>query len=265
MLSDRELLAAVQEAAEDYTVYGELGRHGDALAALLARERVGRQLVVLMVSSSTDSGGETELSIEVKQELDARVPDGGTKCPACGAPLRPWVRFCTRCGHDVTGQGAVTAVERTELREAVMAAVESEYEFLGEIRRGEGGGDVFFARERATGRIAALRLNRSKADGEFELGETNILRKAPSVKPAAALVSVTQILRKLDPDTGSAMGNPAGGSPLRPVPSAAKPPSAAPSLVPPPPVRGAWSVRSMLLVGTIVVAVVAILTILVLR
>src|SRR5688500_14730595 len=169
MLSDRELLAAVQEAAHDYPVFGELGRQGDKLAALLARERASQRLVVLMVQGSTGSGGETELTIEVKDQLDARIPDSGTKCPACGATLRPWVRFCTRCGHDVTGQGAVTPEEREALRAAVMSAVESEYEFLGEMRRSEGGGDVFFARERATSRIAALRLNRSGAEGEFEL------------------------------------------------------------------------------------------------
>lgn len=258
MLSDRELLAAVQEAADDYTVYGELGRHGDSLAALLARERAGGRLVVLMVSASTNPAGEMELSIEVKEQLDARIPDGGTKCPACGAVLRPWVRFCTRCGHDVTGQGAVSDSERTALRAAVMSAVEADYEFLGEIRRSEGGGDVFFARERSSGRIAALRLNRSASDGEFELGETNILRRAPAAKPA--LVSVTQLLRKLEPESGAFHVSPA------PPPSPYVPPApyVPPNIVPPAPAGRPWTARTLTIAIVGVVAVLAILTILVL-
>ncbi len=256
MLSDRDLLATVQEAAEDFTVYGELGRHGDTLAALLARQRADQRLVILMVQASTSELGEVELSIEVKHELDARIPDGGTKCPACSAALRPWVRFCTRCGHDVTGKGASTAGERDELREAVKAAVEADYEFLGEIRRSEGGGDVFFARGRANGRIAALRLNSSRTDGEFELNETNILRKSPVAKAASpALVSVTQLLRKLEPE--SASSTPVQRAPVRPIVDTA-PPVSAPSGLP-------ISPRALVGIGVGVVAVIAILTILVLR
>ena len=283
MLSDRELLSAIQEAAQDYTLYGELGRQGDKLAALLARQRVDGRLVVLMVHAGTGAGGETELTIEVKDQLDARIPDGGTKCPACGATLRPWVRFCTRCGHDVTGQGAVTDEERDALRTAVMSAVESEYEYLGEMRRSEGGGDVFFARERTTARIAALRLNRSGAEGEFELGETNILRKAPAPKP---VVSVTQILRKLEPDTGGAPVNDVSYAPRVPRPAASRsgPAQTAPPVTPPassplstpsattpgsnqpaPPWALPVTPRTLLLVFAIVVAVMALLAILVLR
>jgi len=256
MLSDRDLLATVQEAAEDFTVYGELGRHGETLAALLARQRADRRLVILMVQASTSDMGEVELSIEVKHELDARIPDGGTKCPACSATLRPWVRFCTRCGHDVTGKGASTPTERDELREAVKAAVEDEYEFLGEIRRSEGGGDVFFARERASGRIAALRLNNSRTDGEFELNETNILRKAPTAKPSTPpLVSVTQLLRKLEPE--SASSTPVQRAPNQARVEAASPVSA-PSGLP-------LSPRMLAGIGVGVVAIITILTILVLR
>ncbi|MEO7520790.1 MAG: hypothetical protein ABIW79_03130 [Gemmatimonas sp.] len=267
MLSDRELLEAVQGAADDYTVFGELGRQGNSLAALLARERANRRLVVLMVQTITGAGGETELTIEVKDQLDARIPDGGTKCPACSATLRPWVRFCTRCGHDVTGQGAGTPADRDGLRSAVVAAVESDYEYLGEMRRSEGGGDVFFARERSSGRIAALRLNRGAAEGDFELGETNILRKAPAPKP---VVSVTQILRRLEPDAGPSAAH-ADQPYAPPTPRPAAPPMATPSksLPPSPPSpsdsRLPLSSRAMLLTFAVVVALIALLTILVLR
>ena len=262
MLSDRELLAAVQEAADDYTVYGELGRQGDSLAALLARERVGERLVVLMVSASTSSTGDVDLSIEVTHQLNAHVPDGGTKCPACGVQLRPWVRFCTHCGHDVTGQGAVTAAERAELRDAVVDAVEGDYEYLGEIRRSEGGGDVFFARERSSGRIAALRLNRSRSDGEFELGETNILRKVPSDKPVKpALVSVTQLLRKLEPDAEPPLPSAGGAGAL--AGAVRSEPARVASILHAARLR--WPRQYLVVAGAIVVAMIVILTILVLR
>lgn len=227
---------AVQEAVDDFTVFGELGRQGDSLAALLAREHSNQRLVVLMVQTSTNSAGEVELSVDVKDELDARIPDGGSKCPACSATLRPWVRFCTRCGHDVTGKGATSDAEREELRSAVKEAVEADYEFLGDIRRSEGGGDVFFARERSSGRIAALRLNSSAVKGEFELGETNIMRKAPSVRPAPpSVVSVTQLLRKWEPESASP-------SALAAVsPSAPRRAPSAPAPVTPEPSRASWT------------------------
>jgi hypothetical protein len=278
MLSDQELLSAVQDAADDFIVYGELGRQGASLAALLARRRVERKLVVLMVNASTNAQGEIELSIDVKDELDARIPDGGTKCPACGATLRPWVRFCTRCGHDVTGKGAVSPEEREAMRNAVMSAVEEDYEYLGEIRRSEGGGDVFFARERASGRIAALRLNASQANGEFELGETNILRKAPAPQPArGSVVSVTQLLRKLEPDPVPAQRSGAGRTPPRELAAAesspVRPPIQPPvvatvsPLVETPSAPGGlpWSRQALVRTAIAVVAVLAILTILVLR
>jgi hypothetical protein len=306
MLSDRELLSAVQGASDDFIVYGELGRQGDALAALLARERASGRLVVLMVTSATNAAGELELSIEVKTELDARIPDGGTKCPACGNTLRPWVRFCTRCGHDVTGRGAQSDAERAELRVAVIAAVEGTHEFLGSIRRSEGGGDVFFAQERDSGRIAALRLNRSGTDGEYELGETNILRKAPertapertapergASDPRAAarpVVSVTQLLRKLEPDDPPLMQRPVadllaradmrpaapsygegvgrGVASEAPPPRPAAPPVSPPTMPPAAPAAPAGMPpvnRTMLLAGGVIVVLLVVLAVLVFR
>lgn len=281
MLSDQELMAAVQGASEDYVVYGELGRTGDSLAALLARQRSDQKLVVLMVQGTTSPAGELELSVEVKPQLDARIPDGGTRCPACGATLRPWVRFCTRCGHDVTGRGAVTPEQRAELRAAVIAAVEDSYEYLGEMRRSEGGGDVFFAREKGTGRIAALRLNQSAAtEGEFELGETNILRKAPSPFASSAgggekpMVSVTQLLRKLDPDpstlrSAASVGGMNGTPPAAPSPLGERAPASSggyPHWDPvPPPTGGGIPPRVLLAAGGVLVAIIVLLAILVLQ
>ncbi len=251
MISDAELLRAVDEAtSEDFLVYGELGREGATKVALLALERATGSLVVLVVVASVADDGSTELGVDVLTELDNRVPDAGTFCAKCGTKLRPWGRFCQNCGTDSTGQGAGTEEDATEIRAAVEEAIADDYELLGEIRRREGGGRVFFARERQSGRIAALRLNRGKDAAEFELGETMILKKQPTRADAGVSVSVTQMLRKLEPDAApfGAPVAPRSAPPTPPVaaaaarpqpapaPAMARPASVAPS---PPPVRSA--------------------------
>lgn len=200
MLSDRELLAAVKQAAENaYIVYGELGRT-DEEVALLAREKQRDILVVLMVQDSVSAEGETELAVEVREELDARVPGGGSTCPACQVALRPWVRFCTRCGFDIAGRAAGPGnADRAMVRAAVREAMEAEFELLGEIARKEGGGDVFFARERATGRIVALRISQGTSADEFDLDETRVVNKlsaSPNVAPPT--LAMSQIVRRLE-------------------------------------------------------------------
>lgn len=202
MLSDRELLTAVQrELAEGYVVYGELGRNVEAVA-LLGFAKARSQLVVLMVESGLSVDGETELAVEVRDELDSSVPDGGTTCPACRHELRPWIRFCTNCGFDVAGStGGRSSANKEMLRAAVQEAVDAEYELLGEIPRKEGGGDVYFARERESGRIAALRLTQGAESGEFDLTETHILKAKGASAALQPMVMVSQIVRALDPNT----------------------------------------------------------------
>ena len=121
------------------------------------------------------------------------------------------------------GQVGAVDADPEEMRAAVEESITGDYELLGEMRRKEGGGRVYFAREKSTGRIAALRLTKGQTDGEFELGETRILRKSKMADAGMAL-SVTQLLRPID---GADV--PAERTPDRP---AARP--AIPNELPPP-------------------------------
>lgn len=197
MISDLELLNAVREAtSEAFVVYGELGRDETAGVALLARDISTSDLVVLVVSATTDGDDEVELNVDLRTELDARVPDAGAFCGACGTRLRPWGRFCPNCGRDATGQSEDPGADPAELRAAVEESISGDYEFLGEMRRKDGGGRVYFGREKRGGRIAALRLTRTGAEGEFALDETRLIKRSKSAESGVS-VSVTQLLRPL--------------------------------------------------------------------
>jgi len=185
MISDLELLAAVKEqTSEAFVVYGELGRAGgesgggghekDAGLALLALEHESKTLVLLIVSATTAPDGQIELGIEVLTELGARVPALGTVCVSCGSRLRPLGRFCPNCGAEVPGQTGAPNADPDEMRSAVEGSLTDDYEMLGDMPW-KAGGRVYFALEKASGAIAALRLNKGTTDGEFELVETQVV------------------------------------------------------------------------------------------
>lgn len=241
MISDLDLLQAVKdETSEEFVVYGELGREKSAGVALLALEKATNELVVLIVSATTGADGAVELGVDVRTELDARVPDVGTFCISCGTRLRPWGRFCPNCGLDVLGQVEAPDADPTEMRAAIEESITGDYELLGEMRRKEGGGRVYFAREKSSGRIAALRLTKGMTEGEFELGETRIIKKS-KMADAGMSLSVTQLLRPIEgadvpervtAERGhSAPGNASHGkadrSPARPTPESDTHPNAA--------------------------------------
>ena len=178
IISNLELLAAVKEqTSEDFVVYGDLGggREKDAGLVLLALERESNTLVVLSVSATTGPNGEIDLGVEVRTELDVSGPAAGTVCVSCGNRLRRSGRFCPNCGMDVLRQTGAPDADPDEMRAAVEGSMTDDYELLGEMLRKEGGGRVYFAREKASGAIAALRLSQGTADGEFELIETQAI------------------------------------------------------------------------------------------
>lgn len=70
-----------------------------------------------------------------------------------------------------------------DLLRAVKDAAASEYEILGEMGRGERGSVVYLARERATGKLVALRLRPD--GGEFEL---SVVRELDSTVPSMGLM-----------------------------------------------------------------------------
>lgn len=182
MIGDLELLAAVREqTSEDFVVYGELGagreHEQDDARALLARERASNTLVALIVSATSGPDGEIELGVEVRTELGTSVSSSGMVCVSCGNGLRASGRFCPNCGAAVPGHTGAPDADPDEMRAAVEGSITDDYELLGEMPRKEGG-RVYFAREKVSGAIAALRLTNGTADGEFELVETPVVWKS---------------------------------------------------------------------------------------
>ena len=182
-MTDSELLHAVcAAAAAEFDVLGEIARDASGLVVFLARDLASGELVVLKLSrGDPEEAGQDEYSLEVARELDPSLPDIESHCPRCGAKLRRWARFCTQCGGDISGVGPSSRenLSRDTLRHAVRAAAASEYDVLGEIPRAEGGGLVYFARDRKTGTIVALRLQR-ESESEYALDVTRVLTPLPA-------------------------------------------------------------------------------------
>jgi hypothetical protein len=177
-----KLLRAVQRAvASEYEVLGEMGRGAQGKIVYLARETSTRHLVALQLAP-TEGAPTGDMWLDVLRKLDGSVPSGDDKCPRCGQQLRGWGRFCSQCGADLSGvapgSGQGTSVD--QLLAAVKEAAGHRYEVLGQMDRAEGGGVVYFAREKATAHIAALRLQRRAAagggPGRYDLGKTMVLK-----------------------------------------------------------------------------------------
>ena len=172
-------LAAVREAAgADYAVYGEIGRAGDGSIGYLARDVRGNRLMALKLSVRL--GAPEQFELEVVQELRDDLPAFDRFCAKCGGALRAWGRFCPHCGAEVFGDVGPWSPE--ELRQAVLDFAGDRYDILGEMR--SQGGRIYFALEKATGRIEALRLEKKGAE-EFALGLTGVLKPIVQGTPAA--------------------------------------------------------------------------------
>jgi len=167
-----ELLEAVRDTAgAEFDVLGELGRGPDGTIAYLARDLSTKKLVALRLTH----GPAGEYLLEVVKQLDASVPPPAGNCPRCNAPVRGWGKFCTQCGLNLATE--VAGRDRTnkeEMLKVVEDATRGQFEILGEMERAEGGG-VYFAREIATGKIEALRLQR-EGEGQFSIGLTGVMK-----------------------------------------------------------------------------------------
>ena len=128
----------------------ELGRNAGTTAFL--GRRAGGEVAVLLVKPSH---GNPEYLLEVDALLEADFPVGRTTCAACGTPQSGWPRFCDACKADLAGAEPDTA----------LSVAPDGYELLGSLRRKEGGGPLYFAREAATGRVVGLSARRGLAGG----------------------------------------------------------------------------------------------------
>lgn len=248
---DDPFLAAVTEAAAaDFTVLGEIGRGEGGVIMYLARETSSRRLVALRLQREGQLAD--EFSLEIVRHLDNSMPAPDSKCVKCGKAIKGWARFCSYCGADLTGAAPKEgdAVERALMLEAVKEAVSAEYEVLGEMSRTEGGGAVYFALDRNTKRIVALRLQREGEGDEFSVGLTTALK--PIARSLGVRTAPTQALSAM-PQVPAA--NPAPAAPRPPAPAA--PPAASAAPPPLPPAQRALSTRAKVMLGALLTVIAA--------
>lgn len=247
--ADRLLRTLQSSLAGQFELYGELGRGKDGRIVYLARELANGRLVALQLSptGSRTVAGE-DYWFEVVRTLDASVPAIESDCPSCHKPLGGWGRYCRHCGTDLGGPVAGETAEPTDdLLRDVRDAARGRYDVLGQMSRTEGGGLVYFARELATGKLVALRLQREhSASGaeRFSLGLTGVLRssvaEALGVKAAAAgatpaAADVTRVSKPVAPPRPAPVPVAVATPPVSTAPDA----GAAPAASAPPP-RDPW-------------------------
>ena len=204
-MPDQILDALMDAVSADYEVLGELGRRDESIG-FLARTWAGRVLVVLLLSPGAQ-GTDQEYSLDVIEKLDARVPQLPQECSQCHMTLRPWARFCTRCGNDVSGLAATGSMKPDDLRRLAERAAGDQYELLGEMARSGGGGAVYFGRDRATKKVAVLRLERGsdervavKSTQTLKTLETSV-RSAPSDDDGKKKARVSLVMSSLSANT----------------------------------------------------------------
>ena len=185
---DRFLDAVRKAAAGEFEILGELGRRADGGIAYLAKDLVEPRLVALRLERTP--GGPHNYTLDVLKELDATLPTTGDGCPRCSAPPRGWGRFCPACGLDLSGgSGSRAGLRSGELIQAAREAAGAQYQILGEMKRAEGGGMVYFARERGKQTIVVLRLNEgpSKSYSVDRTAVLTLLTDAPEGAGGASL------------------------------------------------------------------------------
>lgn len=218
-------LEAVREAAgADFTVFGEIGRAADGSISYLARD--ARRDCLIALKLARRAGAPDEFELEVVQELRDDLPAFDKFCAQCGSALRAWGRFCPHCGAEVFGDAGPWAPEA--LRQAVTDFAGDRYDILGEMR--SQGGRIYFALEKSSGKIEALRLEKKGAD-EFALGLTGVLKPLVQGTPGAAAPA-----RAAPPPGPAPHPRPFGGQPA---------PARQPGLtVPPAPLRAPTPARA---------------------
>jgi hypothetical protein len=243
-------LQAVQEAAaDDFTVLGEIGRGADGVIIYLARENASRRLVALRLQR--EGAMADEYGLELVRHLDNSMPAPDSKCFKCGSSVTGWARFCSACGADLSGAAPASedATERALMLEAVKEAVAGQYDVLGEMSRNEGGGAVYFARDPATNKIVALRLQREGTSDEFSLGLTTALK--PIARSLGVKSGATQAL--------SGMKRPPAKAPSARTPAASPPaaPARPPAPPPPPSARRKSPAPTFIVGGIALLAIIA--------
>src|SRR5262245_5968946 len=143
----------------EYEIVARLGIGSNGAPVYLAREMVTDNLVALRLPPLLSGNESQEYGLEVVRQIDSSLPEIETRCSHCGATLRHWSRFCSRCGRDISGVAPSTnGQSRDQLRALARRASSGKYEILGEMTRTDGGGLVYFGRDLRTSQVVGLQL-----------------------------------------------------------------------------------------------------------
>jgi len=159
MQEDAVWNALSRALAGEYDIVARLGMASGGAPVYLARERMTDSLVALRLPPLESDGESREFGLEVVRQIDKSLPAIETRCSNCSAVLRQWSRFCVQCGRDVSGLAPAPGGQTREtLRRLARDTAADKYDILGDMARAEGGGMVYFGRDRATGHVVGLQL-----------------------------------------------------------------------------------------------------------
>jgi len=221
---------------DDYDVLGpicEITDGAKSTVGYLARRNGTSRLDVLRFAP-----GEY---VDVVGPIGTALQEDADKCPKCGSPLRPGVRFCANCRTNLstTRLGDAGSMSVAEWLEAKSEAVRHGFEPVGQVEESKvraalrgnelGATTMLLARATTNRQISALVLERASVGGSAVLGleQSNALGSivhgmldVPTAVPARAPEPVVAAPR---------------AEPAAPIPSSPATP------VPPPPRTCRWS------------------------
>ena len=181
----------------EYEIIARLGIGRSGAPVYLARELITDKLVAIRLPPLVSGNESQEYGLEVVRQIDASLPEIDGHCPHCSAKVRQWSRFCMRCGSDISGIAPSATQSRDDLRDLARRAALGKYELLGEMVRADGGGLVYFARERTGGQIVGLQLEQGPGNN-VSIRATQFAAPDPSIQlPISRHASDSQQKRRV--------------------------------------------------------------------
>src|SRR5262245_20306077 len=165
----------------EYDIVTRLGVGSSGAPVYLARELVTDNLVAIRLPPLVSGNESQEYGLEIVRQIDASLPEIEGKCAHCGAKVRRWSRFCMRCGSDISGVAPSASQSREDLRDIIRRTALGKYEILGEMTRTDGGGLVYFGRERSSGQTVGLHLEEGPGQNVF-IRATKFAAHDPSIQ-----------------------------------------------------------------------------------
>jgi hypothetical protein len=197
MTEDAVWEALARALSGEYDIVGRIGIGRSGAPVYLARELVTGNLVALRLPPLVAGTEARESGLEIVRQIDASLPEIVASCAHCGAKVRQWARFCTRCGRDISGLDPSAGQTRDQLHTLAQRLAAGKYEILGDMTRADGGGLVFFGRQLSTGEIVGLQLELGP-DAVITMTTTQFAAPDPTIHiPEARHASSQQAARRV--------------------------------------------------------------------